>query len=426
MSVGQKLELYTNFQQEEYMKIWFELVEKMNKEGFTWSSLLENDEWNQYMSPSLYVMNEPIWNDIQLATAHITHIFQKTYENIRDNRELLFKLKIPYPLVEAIFAEQGNSLFSYFIRYDLILHNDQIKLIEANVDTPTGLMEPSVANRIICEKHGVTHPNTIEEKIQDAWKRIISDYQIQKEDKIFFTSFGWHEEDHNTTMFIKQHCDHPLTEYVDIADIIVSEDGLYSPQGEPIRFLYRLYPLEFLLNDVDDEGNRIGETFLNLVAENKVKLINPPSAFLIQTKTVLALIWELYEQDSPLFTNEEKEIIQRYFLPTYFSPERFISSQSAYVSKPIWGREGGGVSIIEREAVMAEDQTEYYYKQDKIYQQYIEMPDQAIGTWDGDYHGKLLIGSHAIGGTPAGIFLRVGEKITGNLSMFMGLTVEHN
>lgn len=425
MIVGQKRELYKNFEQEEYMKIWFGLVEKMNQEGFIWSSLLENEEWNQYMSPSLYVMSEPIWNDIHIATLRITHLLQKTYEIIKQNRELLFKLKIPYPLMDAVFAEQGNSLFSYFIRYDLIVHNNQIKLIEANVDTPTGLMEPSVANRIICEEYGVLHPNTIEKQIEHAWERIISDYDIQETDKIFFTSFGWHEEDSQTTLFIKQHCNHPLTEYVDIADIIVSEDGLYHPSGEQIRFLYRLYPLEFLLKDVDDEGNRIGETFLELIAENKVKLINPPSAFLIQTKTILAFIWELFEQDSPLYTKEEKEVIQQYFLPTYFSPEPFISSQTAYVAKPIWGREGGGVSIIENEEIIVEDQTEYYYQQDKIYQQYIEMPDQAIGTWDGDYHGKLLIGSHAIGGTPAGIFLRVGEKITGNLSMFMGLTVEN-
>ncbi|MDA1570464.1 glutathionylspermidine synthase, partial [Bacillus cereus] len=38
--------------------------------------------------------------------------------------------------------------------------------------------------------------------------------------------------------------------------------------------------------------------------------------------------------------------------------------------------------------------------------------------------GKLLIGSHLIGGEPAGLFLRVGERITGNLSMFIGISTE--
>ena len=32
------------------------------------------------------------------------------------------------------------------------------------------------------------------------------------------------------------------------------------------------------------------------------------------------------------------------------------------------------------------------------------MPDCTIDTWDGDYTGKLLIGSHLIGGEPAGLF----------------------
>ena len=52
------------------------------------------------------------------------------------------------------------------------------------------------------------------------------------------------------------------------------------------------------------------------------------------------------------------------------------------------------------------------------------MPDCTIDTWDGDYTGKLLIGSHLIGGEPAGLFLRVGERITGNLSMFIGISTE--
>ena len=143
----------------------------------------------------------------------------------------------------------------------------------------------------------------------------------------------------------------------------------------------------------------------------------------MQNKSVLALIWKLYEE-SVFFTEEEQDIIYKYFLPTYFSNKRFLERHESYVSKPVFGREGGGVSIYENDELLAEDKTEYYFEQRKIYQQYIEMPEYTIDTWDGPYTGKLLIGSHCISGRAAGLFLRVGEKITGNLSMFTGVTIE--
>jgi glutathionylspermidine synthase len=54
----------------------------------------------------------------------------------------------------------------------------------------------------------------------------------------------------------------------------------------------------------------------------------------------------------------------------------------------------------------------------------MEMPETTISTWDGEYTGKLLIGSFLINATPCGLFLRVGERITGNLSRFCGITID--
>lgn len=419
--VENRKELYTSFNQESYMKTWFELISKMEKEGFTWGSLLENDEWNQYMSPSLYTMTQSHWETIREATVRIHAVFQKTWRIIQENHELLFRLHLPPSAWNAVLADSQNELFSYFCRYDLIVTQDGVKVIEANVDTPTGLVEPSVANRYICEAHNVSHPNSIEEKLIQAWEKIKKHYGIQPDDKVFYTSYGDHEEDRQTVHFNLKHCLNQSIEYIPVEDIIVSHLGLYSAKGEKINYLYRLYPLEYLNEDVDADGKLIGHMFLDHIATGNVKIINPPSAFLIQSKATLALIWELAEKG--YYSVEEREWIQSYFLPTYFTPDPFKSQGSSYVSKPIWGREGGGVSIVEVDN-LEEDRTEYYYNQPKIYQEYVEMPTQTIGTWDNVYTGRLLFGSHMIGGEPAGLFLRVGERITGNLSMFMGITIE--
>lgn len=416
-------ELHTNFDQMNYMKTWFELVAKMENEGFTWSSLLENDEWNQYMSPSLYTLAKKRWESLNKATEEVTNLFQKMWHIIVNDNELFLKLRLPNETWDAVLVNPDNSLFSYFCRYDFIVNENSIKLIEANVDTPTGLVEPSVANRLICDAHNVIHPNQIEKNLKEAWEQILEDYHINPTDKIFYSSYEDHDEDRETVHFNLKHCDHPLKEYIGIEDIVVTEDGLYSSNGEKIEFLYRLYPLEYLVEDIDEKGRLIGQMFLDHIATGRVKVINPPSAMIIQTKTILAVIWELFETNSDYLSEKDREVIEQYFLPTYFTSAQFEKSNTPYVSKPLWGREGGGVSIVESNEV-EEDTTSYYYNQPKIYQKYMEMPDQKIGTWDGSYTGKLLFGSHVIGGKPSGLFLRVGEKITGNLSMFMGLTVE--
>ncbi|KFK76633.1 glutathionylspermidine synthase preATP-grasp family protein [Bacillus cereus] len=408
-------------QQQDYMKKWFTLSEQASKYGFTWPSLLENDEWCQYMSTSINKIKKEEYYDIIEATDLVKTIFQRIYEYLLESYEGFLQLKLPTELWE-VTRTHYEGLFSYFTRFDFIVNNGEIKLIEINADTPTGYLEPSVANQVLCDHHNVINPNCLEEKLHKAWNKIITDYQLKPNDLIHFTSYDWHEEDFQTVKFIQHHCPQP-NDYVGIQSIVVKDDGLYTPGGIKIEYLYRLYPLEYLLDDKDSSGKRIGLMFLDHIAQGRVKIINPPSSFLIQNKGVLALIWQLHEQNQ-WFTEQEHAIIEKYFLPTYFSKDRFEENNIDYVKKATFGREGGGVSIINQGKEVAADKTPYYDQQHKIYQKYIEMPDCTIDTWDGDYTGKLLIGSHLIGGEAAGLFLRVGEKITGNLSMFIGITTE--
>ncbi|MED2934995.1 glutathionylspermidine synthase family protein [Bacillus wiedmannii] len=408
-------------QQQEYMKKWFTLSEQASMRGFTWPSLLENDEWCQYMSTSIKKIKKEEYYDIIEATDLVKTIFQRIYDYLLESYEGFLQLKLPTELWE-VTRTHYEGLFSYFTRFDFIVTNGEIKLIEINADTPTGYLEPSVANQVLCDHHNVINPNCLEEKLHKAWNKIITDYQLKPNELIHFTSYDWHEEDFQTVKFIQQHCPQP-NDYVGIQSIVVKDDGLYTPGGIKIEYLYRLYPLEYLLDDKDSSGKRIGLMFLDHIANGRVKIINPPSAFLIQNKGVLALIWQLHEQNQ-WFTEQEHAIIEKYFLPTYFSKDKFEENDIDYVKKATLGREGGGVSIINQGKEVAADKTPYYDQQHKIYQKYIEMPDCTIDTWDGDYTGKLLIGSHLIGGEAAGLFLRVGEKITGNLSMFIGITTE--
>lgn len=406
-------------QLEEYLPLWVNTNNELAERGFNWASLYEDEEWHQYMSLDVLPTDRKEIEQLQEDTRNFSKLVQATYRIVMKEPKYFSKLGLPIETWESV-SEEWPEIFSYFCRYDIVQTPQGNKFIEINSDTPTGYLETSVANEKLCEIAGLQSPNKIEEAIQHAWNMIIEHYQIPKDEVIFFTSIGWHEEDKQTVLFNQKNCTHANTEYIEIEEVVVGHDGLYTPDGRRINYLYRLYPIEYLLDDKDDMGNPVGLELLNHVVEKRVQLINPTSAFVTQSKAFLAVMWMILEDEPHLYTEEEQRFVKQYVPKTYFTEEKFKGQK--YVTKPLFGREGGGVTIMESDGTVDdEDRTPEYYNQRKIYQEYIEMPELTIGTWDGVYTGKLLIGSFFIGGEPSGFFLRVGEKITGNLSMFVGV-----
>ncbi|WP_078428135.1 glutathionylspermidine synthase family protein [Alkalihalobacterium alkalinitrilicum] len=403
------------FQQELYLKSWEAVEKKVAEQGFTWATLYENYEDNQYMSDSLLLIPDMMMREIENATRAAHDIFTKTYEQIVKNPHTIHDLGLPIMLWD-LFQKLGKTKYSYFTRFDFIASSNGLKVIEANTDTPVGIVESAIAQEVLCHEHKSKNPNAhINKRIKATWDQIIRDYNIRSTDTLYFTCANWHDEDKKTVEYM-MNLYPQQAKYISLEQIIVERDGVKTPDGDTIEFLYRLYPLEYFLEERSETGEPIGEQFLVHIINNKVKVINPPSALLMQSKAILALITAKKEE---WYTRVEQAAIEKYFLPTYFSLDQMASD--SYVKKPVLGREGGGIKVVANGLVLDED-VDYYQSQQAIYQQYFPMPDQTIDTWDGPYTGKLLIGSHVMNGEPSGLFLRVGELITGNLSMFVPYT----
>jgi glutathionylspermidine synthase len=196
---------------------------------------------------------------------------------------------------------------------------------------------------------------------------------------------------------------------------------LYARQDhdgyEPVDVLYRLHAIEILAEDKDEDGYPTGAHLLSLMAGQKLVSINPPSALLSQTKALQALIWNLYETNT-FFNEEERDVIKTYMLPTYL--ENNFKGHAAYVKKPFFGREGGAVSLYDRNGnLIARDDQDLYWDQPMIYQQLVSLQKVEVETLKGAYQGELLWGSFLIGGKPSAVIARVDQKITGNLSCFV-------
>ena len=59
-------------------------------------------------------------------------------------------------------------------------------------------------------------------------EQIKHDYSIDPRETIYFTSYDWHDEDHQTVQFLRSYCLDQSTDYIGIQDIVVADDGIYT------------------------------------------------------------------------------------------------------------------------------------------------------------------------------------------------------
>ena len=259
--------------------------------------------------------------------------------------------------------------------------------------------------------------------LTEAFRRAANCYRRRgwATDRIIFSSVDWHEEDAGTTRFLLAQSGLDA-DFVPLSQLRVYEDRVQVWDGNvhtPVDLLYRLHPLEKLAEEQDPDGYPTGSHVLEIMADGRLSLINPPAAIIAQSKAVQALIWNLHESGE-FYTPEEQTAIQRYMLPTYFE-NRFLG-RSAYVTKPVYGREGGAVTLFGPDGVArARDEEPEYWDQPVVYQQYAELPKLTVETLNGLYCGRMIFGSFLIDGQGSGIVARVGSRITGNMAYFQPL-----
>ncbi|GLX69208.1 glutathionylspermidine synthase family protein [Paenibacillus glycanilyticus] len=397
-------------------------------EGY-WADLY-GEEYSLY---DLYDMTGEEVHKIRESTNRIGHIFYKTAQLLRTvDDETLLMLGFPRETL-AYIRIRSLSVESVIARLDLIGTGETYKCMEINSDTPTFIKELHLVNGLICEAFDRHNPNGGYEKqlALAVEKAVIESLEYlglgesPEPAHIVFTAHGDNIEDANTAAYLRSLLPFP-SRFVPLDQLqIIRHEGLFDEEGNSIHVLYRqTFPVENLIEDEDEAGNPIGLWLLELIEQKKLAFVNPPSAFLLQSKAVQAIIWGLHEEASPYYTEEEHRWIEEHFLPTYLEPDRFLESRTKYVRKPAFGREGDTVAIFEGDGtVAAEDSHNSYGHFLPVYQKYAELPKAEFRTEKGERQGSYMFGSFLVGGKAGAIGIRIGNPITDNLSYFLPIGI---
>lgn len=383
-----------------------------------------HDLWDEpYALYDIKLFSTKEAEEIRQVTKKIGCIYDKTAHLLRQLPDETFvalgisEKAIPFLRQKALPTE------GVIRRIDLVKTKTGWKHYEINSDTPTFIKELHHVNGVLATHFGYKDVNEgCEEQLSKAINQAI--YHIHQKEhfpKIVFTAHHDHEEDWQTTKYLADLSKLPH-EVVPIEQLILQEGiGLFTPSGEQIDVLYRqTYPIEHLVEDTSEDETAIGVALLRLVQEEKLAIINPLSAYLLQSKAVQALIWGLYEEKNAYFTIEEHAWIEAHFIPTYLECDAFVERQERFVEKPSFGREGDTILIYDEKGHIETDNGHRTYEDSlKVYQQYTELPKQTVMTPYGETEGYLLVGSFLIGEEPGAFGIRIGEKVTGNESCFL-------
>jgi glutathionylspermidine synthase len=293
------------------------------------------------------------------------------------------------PMVEHSWNADEATLFG---RFDFSWDGHGApKMLEYNADTPTSLIEASVAQWYWLEEAvrnttpAADQFNSLHEKLIARWQEIGA---ALPDKTVHFTGVGDSEEDVGNLDYLTDVATQAglVPTFIDIADI--GWDAVAKTfadiENKEIRTLFKLYPWEWLTR----------EPFgMNLI-DSDMKLIEPPWKMLLSNKAILPVLWKLFPNHPNL-------------LAAYYEPQKFATD---FVKKPILSREGANVTITTqgREiSVPGEYGAEGY-----IYQAYHPLP-----VYGGSH---TVIGSWIIGDEAAGIGIREDESpVTKNSSRFV-------
>ncbi|MFD4770230.1 glutathionylspermidine synthase family protein [Streptomyces niveus] len=286
----------------------------------------------------------------------------------------------------ALVAEswqRRDELPSIYGRFDLRYDGTgPAKMLEYNADTPTSLVEAASPQWFWMEERfpGADQWNSLHERLIEAWRR---QAHLLPQGPLHFAHSDGDElgEDLMTVAYLRETAQQAG---IDTEALSVEQIGWDKLTGrfvdERLRFIrscFKLYPWEWLTTD--RFGPQVLDTLDNGGGTGSTCWIEPAWKMLLSNKALLAILWEL----NPGHPN---------LLPAYLDGPRELALTGGYVSKPLLGREGAGVTVHEP------DHAPVVRQEACCYQALAPLPD-----FDGN---RVVLGAWVVENESAGLGIR--------------------
>jgi glutathionylspermidine synthase len=351
-----------------------------------------------------HTQGQPYWNEaayysfsareidrIEAATNELHEMCLQAAQRIIDQGRFK-ELAIPEAVIPVIKQSWEDEPPALYGRFDLAYDGEQLKLLEYNADTPTALLEASVAQWYWLQERfpRLDQFNSIHEKLLAKW-RDLRPYLAE------LVHFAYLEppdvENSEDLMTVSYLIDVAAQVGFETALLRIDDIGwdagrncFVDLEDRPIRSIFKLYPWEWLLRD--EYGPQL------LSGYSLTQWIEPIWKMLLSNKGILPILWEMFPRHPNL-------------LECHFSGPKGLSN---YVKKPLLSREGANLTIQRGPSVQTTSGP--YGDEGYVLQKLARIPNY-------DNHYPVL-GSWLIDGVAAGLGIRESSTpVTDNLSAFV-------
>jgi glutathionylspermidine synthase len=357
---------------------------------------------------------EPYWDE----TSAYSFTLAEVEENIEDpctelhalcreavaailaDEGLMSRMGIPPAHWDFIAESWRKADPELYGRFDLAYDGTgPAKMLEYNADTPTSLYESASFQWLWFEQQQAARVlsdqadqfNGLHEALVARFAEI-----LPENTDIHFAAIEDAPEDYATveTMAWAAREAGMGAHYTDLQKIGLAGTGQFTDaEDRVIGTLFKLYPWEDILRD----------PFADALATSRCQFLEPPWKALVSNKAILPVLWQMFEGHPNL-------------LPAFFAddlPHHPKAHQlgAAYVTKPIFSREGSSITITESGQVTETTADQTYAAHPKIVQAYAPLP--VMGGM------RPVIGAWVVGQACVGMGLREDAgRITQDLSRF--------
>lgn len=357
---------------------WQKTVES---QGFYFHTAGDQPYWDETV---YYRFSAAEIDAIEKATYALNDMCLKAVDFVIDNNRFE-QIGIAPQYVDYICESWENDEITIYGRFDLAFDGRHPpKLLEYNADTPTSLLEAAVVQwHWMQDLHkDLDQFNSIHERLIEAWARV-----RQREDSlVYFAALKGNVEDYMTANYLRDTAMQAglRTEYIEVESIgwNAARQLFLDLRERPIRQCFKLYPWEWMLV----------ESFGPSLKLNTTRWLEPPWKAILSNKGILAILHEMFPQ-SP-----------------HIPPAGFEPIGNSYVRKPLHGREGANIQVVQNGQIVLE--TDGVYEGPHVYQELV--PLQMFG---GNYP---VIGSWMVNGYACGMGIREDTSpVTQNTSRFV-------
>ncbi len=426
-------------------------IDQLDRKVFTFIDYEGYDD--RYPALSTQAFPRAFYEEIRQVSRGLFGIFCKATQVFQAGPDgFAGQMDMPQELIPYLHKANILGLPTWLSRFDYVLDRDgHLKMVELNADTPCFLIESYYANGVAAGFVGKSDPNeglrddlrAYLGGIHDVVMTMASKGRIESagsilEQPFVFACFDDYIEDAATTRFLMEEMKaarpHMDARFLSLYDMAIDPGGIPLDDGAYAAGLYRLHPMELLIDETTPDGEPLGHYFLNLYQEGKFALFNPPEAIIMQNKSFMALVYALYLTDR-FFTPQERKLIEDYLVPSYFENDFSALADGSYIQKEIWGREGRHVKVMEKRNGEAQlhlekevDNYDDIVCRDSnrlMYQDFIQQKVFRHRVDSGTKDGYLTLSCCMLGGKPSAVGCRFSpEKIAGTEAYFVPLVVE--